>query len=986
VRSAAYFGKTLSAGAGVAMALSLLTAVGSPASAVATSLKPAVQAAQATTVGLVPASYTPNVNDGVVYAIGQTGSTVVLGGSFTSISPHNSTAVTTVTDIAAFTAGTGALVSTFVPTLDGTVNTIIAGPTAGTVYVGGSFKTVDGVSSRLALLNATTGAIVPGWTSPKVDGEVDKLVLADGQLFVGGSFDAIGGGSRGGLATLNPTTGALTTLSTVAFTGHHNFGVNCTNPGCPNAGVGVKSMDVTPDGTHLIAIGNFTSAGGLPRNQVAMLDLSSTTATVDPNWNTDGFTSACADGSFDSYIRDVQFSPDGSYFVIVDTGAGGATLNSDGTRAICDAAARFETNSSGQDVLPTWVDWTGNDSFWSVAVTGSAIYIGGHERWLNNSGASDTAGPGSVPRPGMAAVDPANGLPLAWNPGRDPRGAGAYAMFATADGLYVGSDQDYIGPFTYQRDKIAFFPLAGGETLPANATPTLPGDVYLLDRASNPSGINGVSWDGSSSPGTIGGVTGFASSTVRGAFEVNGNLYYASTDGNFYEAPFNGLNVGTPTAIDPYDDPVWSNVTTGNPGGGVYRGVKSTFYSEMSSVTSMFYSGGRVYYTLAGQSQMRWRYFETDDGVMGSDEFRATDTNNWSNVAGAFLAGSTLYFANASNGNLMSVPFTGGEPTGTPVVANTSMNWASRGTVLISAAAVPPNQPPVASFTVACTTTAAACTANASASHDSDGTIAGYSWVWGDGTTSQTTTPITTHTYATPGSYTVQLTVTDNDNATGTTSNLAHVTSPNALPISFRATATYDGNAASGTVTIPAAVQAGDELLLYESYASTTVTATTPAGWTLVGKTAQGNLTTMVYARPAVAADAGSKVSIGFSATVKASLTLAAYANAGDPVEVSNSQSNANSTGHTSPTITGLATGSWAISYWTDKSTTSSAWTMPGTVTSRATVFGSGGGAVSAALADSNAPVTGSYGGLTATTNATSGSATSWTIGLVPHA
>ena len=61
--------------------------------------------------------------------------------------------------------------------------------------------------------------------------------------------------------------------------------------------------------------------------------------------------------------------------------------------------------------------------------------------------------------------------------------------------------------------------------------------------------------------------------------------------------------------------------------------------------------------------------------------------------------------------------------------------------------------------------------------------------------------------------------MTDNDNATGTTSNLVHVTSPNALPISFRASATYDGNATSGAVTIPASVQAGDAHLGRGEYA-----------------------------------------------------------------------------------------------------------------------------------------------------------------------
>ena len=68
---------------------------------------------------------------------------------------------------------------------------------------------------------------------------------------------------------------------------------------------------------------------------------------------------------------------------------------------------------------------------------------------------------------------------MAWNPGRNPRGAGAYSLFATPTGLYVGIDTDYIGSYHYLRMKMAFFPLAGGAPVASDAPQALPGNVYL---------------------------------------------------------------------------------------------------------------------------------------------------------------------------------------------------------------------------------------------------------------------------------------------------------------------------------------------------------------------------------------------------------------------------------------------------------------------------------------------------------------------------
>ncbi|MFF1632848.1 PKD domain-containing protein [Leifsonia sp. NPDC058248] len=104
---------------------------------------------------------------------------------------------------------------------------------------------------------------------------------------------------------------------------------------------------------------------------------------------------------------------------------------------------------------------------------------------------------------------------------------------------------------------------------------------------------------------------------------------------------------------------------------------------------------------------------------------------------------------------------------------------------------LPPNQLPTASFTA--TPNGLAVGVDGTASNDPDGTIASYAWDFGDGGTATTSTA--NHTYATGGTYPVQLTVTDNRGGTNTATKSVTVTAP---PPAAIASDTFERTSASG--------------------------------------------------------------------------------------------------------------------------------------------------------------------------------------------
>jgi len=110
----------------------------------------------------------------------------------------------------------------------------------------------------------------------------------------------------------------------------------------------------------------------------------------------------------------------------------------------------------------------------------------------------------------------------------------------------------------------------------------------------------------------------------------------------------------------------------------------------------------------------------------------------------------------------------------------------------------PTNQSPIASFTANPTSGIAPLEVafDASNSSDSDGNIISYAWDFKDGSTGSGQT--ITHTFSSTGSYNVELTVTDNDGATGSaTKNVTVIEAPNQPP-----TANFTATPISGVVPL----------------------------------------------------------------------------------------------------------------------------------------------------------------------------------------
>jgi hypothetical protein len=431
-------------GAGaVALVVTAAGVVQASAARVATARAGAPAVAQTGPVSPVPATGTPALaSTGTteqVRQLVQCGGTMYAVGTFTEISQSGTSYPRD--NIFSFSATAPYTITSWDPSVNGTVNSIALTSDCDHAYIGGDFTRVDGqAADDIAYIRTYNNTLVSDWAHD-ANSQVNTLLLTpNGHLLAGGGFTSINGSSADAhYASLNPATGKDDGYLNLHLSGHYVY---------PNVGENntmVYNQQLSPDGGHVLVEGVFTSVWGQPRQQIFMLNLDANHGDVS-DWDSTEFNQHCAT-KHPFYVKAAAWSPDGTTVYVADTGFALDGWNGKfPLTGLCDAIAAFPATRTG-GLTHYWINYTGCDSFYSVAADDFAVYAGGHERWADNPDACNAPGTGSIPAPGMGGFTPGSsgGALLTDSSGTAGlysrgRGLGADDMLLTSAGLWIASD------------------------------------------------------------------------------------------------------------------------------------------------------------------------------------------------------------------------------------------------------------------------------------------------------------------------------------------------------------------------------------------------------------------------------------------------------------------------------------------------------------------------------------------------------------------
>jgi hypothetical protein len=352
-------------------------------------------------------------------------------GTFTTIGQNRTTY--TRNNAFSFSATAPYTVSGWNPNVNGEVDTIaFANGQCGDAYLGGTFTSVNGTSvTNIGEVDTSTGAVVTSF-GHSANGPVETMLGYGNHLLTGGHFTTINGSSRNYYASLNPSTGA--------DDGFINLNIQGTVSNGPRQ---IYNQQLSHSGNLLLVEGLFTSVAGQPRQQIFMLNLSGSTAAL-TGWTSPEFSQHCVTKQA-FYIRSAAWSPGDSTVYIADTGFHPInwTSGSFPLYGLCDASAAFPATQ--MSVSHTWIEYSGCDSYYSVAADAGAVYAAGHPRWAENANGCNKAGPGAVADPGLQGLNPSDGTVVTsgGTPVYSMSRANADDMLVTSAGLWIASTNRY---------------------------------------------------------------------------------------------------------------------------------------------------------------------------------------------------------------------------------------------------------------------------------------------------------------------------------------------------------------------------------------------------------------------------------------------------------------------------------------------------------------------------------------------------------------
>ena len=388
------------------------------------------------------------------------GNRVILVGTFTQVQNAGGNTISQ-PYIAAYNADTGAYDPSFAPDVDDFVNAIATDGNA--VYITGQFSNVEGEAHRrIAKLNSN-GSVNSRFIASMGSTPV-TLDVAHGKVYVGGNFTLVNNVSRTSFAAVSSTTGALDNETNFSFTGS----------AAPTGGMGVRWIEVSPNGNFLFLSHTAREIDGQDRTGIAKFDISANSTSLS-TWRTTHFADGIPTAGSGQRMRRLAISPDGSYVVIVTSGDDRPPTN--------DVVVRFST--SGNRVSADWVS-RHFDTVLGVAINDQAVFVGGHFQFQEAPGSTNpfpgdpeiqfgfgqdqgpsVLGEEVVRREQLGALNPNTGKSLDWNPGSDSFIGVQSLTWSDRYGLLVGHDANRLGGVQIGRHAVF-----GPGNTPGAPTPT----------------------------------------------------------------------------------------------------------------------------------------------------------------------------------------------------------------------------------------------------------------------------------------------------------------------------------------------------------------------------------------------------------------------------------------------------------------------------------------------------------------------------------